>query len=324
MQTSRQPEGKSPLIALGLGLKSEGKDMQKLNRKQIREGLSQVPIDTVLLGTQAKDRTLTHKQKLFARSVAMGETKAQSYRNAYNSKTSRAKTQGDAGSRLAKHSGISAEIEAYSAAIEASKYRTPAQLREFVIHQLTLHAMNDDNPPAQRIKSLELLGKVSEVAAFTERKETTIVNQSSDIKQRLLFMLSNTIDITPNDLSSRSDSSADGDSLLAEIKGYAHEEDQGAAPTHAPPPDMAHAAADSNIHTIPHKQSTPKYISSQQPIDNIEEYIPTLTSYSAKSNIEGGVIDEKVIKEGVGVVENVEIGVDVEIEKVPPLSFRAK
>jgi hypothetical protein len=51
--------------------------MQKLNRKQIREGLSQVPIDTILLGTQAKDRTLTHKQKEFARKIALGETKAQ-------------------------------------------------------------------------------------------------------------------------------------------------------------------------------------------------------------------------------------------------------
>jgi len=162
--------------------------MQKLNRKQIRETLSSVPLDTLLLGTHAKDRTLTPKQKEFARNVALGETKAQAYRNAYNSKTDRAKTQGDAGSRLAKHSGINAEIQAYQAAIEASKHRTPAQLREFVIHQLTLHAMDDSINPAQRIKSLELLGKVSEVAAFTERKETTVINQSSDIKQRLLSM----------------------------------------------------------------------------------------------------------------------------------------
>lgn len=319
----RQPKVKPRQYSLGFGLKSKGKDMQKLSRKQIREGLDSVPLDTVLLGTQSKDRTLTHKQKEFARNVALGETKAQSYRNAYNSKGNK-KTEGDAGSRLAKHAGVNAEIQAYSAAIEASKYRTPAQLREFVIHQLTLHAMNDDNPPAQRIKSLELLGKVSEVAAFTERKETTIVNQSSDIKQRLLSMLSNTIDITPNDLSSRSDSSTDADSLLAEIKGHTHDDDQDAAPTHAPPPDMAHTAIDSNIHTIPHTQSTLESIAEPQPIDNIEEYIPTLTSYRGKSNIEGGVIDEKVIKEGVGAVENMEIGVDVEIEKVPPNGFGVK
>lgn len=297
--------------------------MQKLNRKQIREGLSQVPIDTVLLGTQAKERTLTHKQREFARNVAMGKPKAQAYRETYNTKANK-KVQGNAASKLSLHDGVAMEIQAYQAAIEAAKYRTPAQLREFVIHQLTLHAMDDSINPAQRIKSLELLGKVSEVAAFTERKETTIVNQSSDIKQRLLSMLSNTIDITPNDTGSRDDSSADADSLLAEIKGDAHAEDQDATPTHSPPPDMAHDATDIYTHTIPHNKSHAESIAEPQVLDNIEDSSRTITSYSLKSNIEDGVIDEKVIKEGVGAVENVEIGVDVEFEKVPPNGFGMK
>lgn len=308
--------------------------MQKLNRKQIREGLSQVPIDTVLLGTQSKDRTLTHKQKVFARNVAMGETKAQAYRNAYNTKGGNKKTQGDAGSRLAKHSGVNAEIEAYQMAVEAEKYRTPAQLRAFVIHQLTIHAINEDNPPAQRIKSLELLGKVSEVAAFTERKETTIVNQSSDIKQRLLSMLStNAIDLVPHEASQVKESlDQAADDLLLEIKGLASSDRGDGTPTHTPPPDIAPCHADETTHTIPHTQSTLESVpcstytqdAEPQVLDNIEEYIPTITSYRGKSNIEGGVIDDLVIKEGVGAVENVEIGVDVEFEKVPPNGFGVK
>lgn len=297
--------------------------MQKLNRKQIREGLSQVPIDTIILGTQAKDRTLTHKQKEFARKIALGETKAQAYRDTYNTKASK-KVQGNAASKLSLHDGVAMEIQAYQAAIEAAKYRTPAQLREFVIHQLTIHAMNEDINPAQRIKSLELLGKVSEVAAFTERKETTIVNQSSDIKQRLLSMLSNTIDITPNDLTSRPDSSADADSLLAELKGDGRDDDQDTTPTHSPPPDIAHAPTNTYTHTIPHKQSIEKYTSGLQPIDIIEDSDPTITCYSAESNKEDTVIDIKVIREGEGVSENEEIGVEMDIEKVPPIGFRMK
>ena len=307
--------------------------MQKLNRKQIREGLSQVPMDTVLLGTQSKDRTLTHKQKVFARKIALGETKAQAYRETYNTK-GKAKSVGNAASRLSLQEGIAVEIEAYKMAVEAEKYRSPAQLRAFVIHQLTLHAISEDNPPAQRIKSLELLGKVSEVAAFTERKETTIVNQSSDIKQRLLSMLSsNIIDLIPTEANQVKEYLGDdADSLLLEIKGLASSDSEATAPTHTPPPDMAYRDADGTTHTIPHTQSTlesvPCSTSTQgaepQVVDNIEEYIPTLTSYRGKSNIEGGVIDEKVMKEGVGAVENVEIGVDVEIEKVPPNGFGVK
>ncbi len=302
--------------------------MQKLNRKQIRETLSSVPMDTIILGTQAKERTLTHKQREFARNVAMGETKVQAYRNVYNTKGSK-KVQGNNASKLSLQDGVAREIEAYQAAIEASKYRTPAQLREFVIHQLTLHAMDDSINPAQRIKSLELLGKVSEVAAFTERKETTVINQSSDIKQRLLSMLSNTIDITPNSKEPIKDSlDQAADDLLLEIKGLAPFDGGDGTPTTTPPPDIAPMAQDLTTHTIPHTQSTlesvPCSTSTMQVVDNIEDSDPTITSYSLESNIEEGVIDEKVIKEGVGVVENVEIGVDVELEKVPPSGFRMK
>ena len=303
--------------------------MQKLNRKQIRETLDSVPLDTLLLGTQAKDRTLTTKQKEFARSIALGETKANAYRKAYNTKTENKKTQADNASRISKHNGIQAEVMAYQAAIEASKHRTPAQLREFVIHQLTLHAMDDSINPAQRIKSLELLGKVSEVAAFTERKETTVINQSSDIKQRLLSMLSNTIDITPNGNSNGNQNLGDdADSLLAEIKGEGSDNRGDGTPTTTPPPDIAPSDGHVTTHTIPHKksitESVPCSTSTMQVVDNIEDSDPTITSYSLESNIEEGVIDEKVISEGVGVVENVEIGVDVELEKVPPSGFRMK
>ena len=323
--------------------------MQKMSRKQIKEGLSQVPIDTVLLGTQGKERTLTSKQREFARNVAMGETKAESYRRAYNSKTDKAKTQGDAGSRLSRHSGISTEIEAYQAAIEASKYRTPAQLREFVIHQLTLHAMDESINPAQRIKSLELLGKVSEVAAFTERKETTVINQSGDIKERLLAMLtgqvtdlshkdilspgskqslarsqsinhaSNTIDATQETMRDE-----DVDSLLAEIRGDGCADGEDGDTTPTPPPQMATEAQDHIAHTIPHNESitesVPCSTQTVQALDNIEKDASTLTCYSLESNKVAGVIDDLDIK-GVGDSKNVRFGGKEYIDVVPPNEF---
>ena len=114
--------------------------MAKLTRKQIQEGLDQVPIDAVLLGVGDRHgTTLTPKQREFARQVALGETKADAYRKAYNAK-GKPKGVANNGHALSRHTGVQLEIEAYRLAAEAEKQRTPSQLRALVIHQLTKHA----------------------------------------------------------------------------------------------------------------------------------------------------------------------------------------
>jgi hypothetical protein len=242
--------------------------MAKLSRRQIKEGLDQVPIDTILLGVGNRVETkLTPKQREFARQVALGETKAEAYRKAYNSKTQRKQTQGDMGYRLAARPDISAEIEAYRLAAEAEKQRTPAQLRALVIHQLTKHALDEACPPAQRIKALELLGKVSEVAAFTERKETTVINQSGELKQKLLDQLKNVVDITPKD-----DADDSADSLLAELHAIPHAGEifeDGVLETHPPgtPLDEGDGQGD-NTHNVPHKQIHANSVSAKPSLDD--------------------------------------------------------
>ena len=55
----------------------------KLTRKQVREGLEQVPMDVVLMGAAGrKQKAIRPKAKEFARQLAMGETKAGAYRKA--------------------------------------------------------------------------------------------------------------------------------------------------------------------------------------------------------------------------------------------------
>ena len=326
--------------------------MQKMNRKQIKEGLQGVPIESLLLGSHSKEKTLTSKQREFARKVAMGDTsKAQAYREVYNTKGVK-KSQANNASKLSLSDGVAMEIQAYQAAIEASKYRTPIHLREFVIHQLTIHAMDESINPAQRIKSLELLGKVSEVAAFTERKETTVINQSSDIKERLMAMLTGqVIDVSHKDILNpgskqslaRSQSidppintiaatqdpmrDEDVDSLLAEIRGDGCAESEDGDPTHAPPAHEATQAQDHIAHTIPHIKSTPKSTESvpcstqtMQVVDNIEEDVATVTCYSLESNKGKDAIDDLDIK-GVGDSKNVRFGGRDYMDVVPPNEF---
>jgi hypothetical protein len=133
----------------------------KLNRSQIREGLKQIPIESIIMG-EGKKKSLTTKQKGFIRDVAMGETKAQAYRNNYNSKTTK-KLQGDAGYKLSAQPVINAEIEAFRLALEAQAHYEGSNLKALILHQLTIHALNPDTPPATRVRALELLGKSYDV-----------------------------------------------------------------------------------------------------------------------------------------------------------------
>jgi len=164
----------------------------KLNRSQIKEALEQTPIDQLLLGGNAKDISLTHKQKAFAEQIAKGESKAKAYRTAYNSKGS-SHTQSKEGAKLMTNPTITHHVETIRLAIEAQKYLFPTHLRALVIQQLTEKALDPDVNHAQQIKALELIGKFSDVNLFQERKEIKTDTNTTDAKAKLLDTLSNAI-----------------------------------------------------------------------------------------------------------------------------------
>jgi len=127
---------------------------------------------------------LTHKQKVFAREVAMGTPGAAAYRKAYNSTASKQRN-AEASSRLKKNPKVATSIERERAMIEARKQRTPEELRDWVITQLRAEAEDMDNPPSVRVSALQLLGKVTEVAAFTDRKERVVLHSSLDLRAKI-------------------------------------------------------------------------------------------------------------------------------------------
>jgi hypothetical protein len=190
----------------------------KLTRSQIKQALDQVPIETVLLGAAgAHDVKLTSKQKEFARQIALGETKAAAYRKSRPTKAKPA-TASRRGQELAANGAIQAQIDAFKLAFEAQRYTSPAHLRALAIQQLTEHSLNPDWPPAQRVRCLELIGKMTEVSLFTERREIVQVTDSAQIKDRLMDTLRT---ITQAQVTDVTDTAAD--SLLAELAGPAIE-----------------------------------------------------------------------------------------------------
>ena len=236
--------------------------MAKLTRKQIREGLEQIPMESLLLGAAGKQigATLTPKQREFARMIAMGESKAGAYRKAYNSK-GKPTTQKTEGHKLATRPDIAQTTEAFAEAQRFAESHTPAQLRAFVVQQLTAHAANDDNPPSVRINALKLLGTVAEVGAFVDRKEVVTIKQSGDIRSRIEEKLKLIGSSTTIEQYSVQDDEQDADSLLAELTHSPSEAQEG-DPTPPSTPQFQGGDVAEATHIIPHIQSE-QHIQSQ-------------------------------------------------------------
>jgi len=195
---------------------------QKLTRAQIKAGLDTIPIETLLSSGEGKTPKLTTKQKAFAHALALGETKANAYRKAYK-QTATKSTLSAQPYILARDQRITKEVEAYRLALEAEKHRTPVQLKALLVQQLVQHSLDEDFPPAQRMKALQLIGNLFEVGAFLERKESVVVHKSSDIRTRLLERLGKVTDVqTKQD---------DALTLLEEIRGDGAANPSSGAPT---------------------------------------------------------------------------------------------
>jgi hypothetical protein len=213
----------------------------KLSRAQITQALDSVPVSH-LLGKGAA-RELTAKQKAFALEVAKGSTGAGAYRKAYNAK-GKPKTVGDHASRLKGDDRIRAEIEAYQLAIEGAKHRNPAALRELVIQSLVKVIIDPDSKPGQITAAAKVLGTVTEVAAFTERKEVRTITSSEDARAAIMAQLKALSNASATDAHIIDEQA---DALMKELAG---------SETHPPPTPQAYDEESRGfLHTIPHERS---------------------------------------------------------------------
>jgi hypothetical protein len=198
---------------------------------------------------EGKRPKLTSKQKAFAHAIALGESKAQAYRVSHKANASK-RTINTEPYKLMRDPRIAREVEAYQLALEAEKHRTPVQLKALLVQQLVQHSLDEDFPPAQRMKALQLIGQLFEVGAFLERKESVIIHKSSDIRTRLLERLGKVTDVKAKQ--------DEGLTLLQEIRGDGLVDVPVDAPTAGvgAPAGVAHGGA--HIHTVPDIQTLEK------------------------------------------------------------------
>ena len=275
-----------------------------------------MPIDAILLGAvTAKTSKLTSKQRAFAKEVAMGNTKTGAYRKTYKTK-GKPSTQSAEAQKLSKNPAIATQIEAFRLALEANQHITPAALRALAIHKITEKALDPSVPPAQQLKALELLGKITEVALFTERREIVQITNSQEMKDKLL----NSIRLAISSQGATDVEMDDADSLLAEIAGDTTMMDDAgndagldddvmdddalndevvalpngipADPLH-PDPQNSAFASESILHSIPDIQSPPKiqsgtHVPLTNPLQSTTWQSTSINPNALNDNSEGG------------------------------------
>jgi len=147
-------------------------DMQDQDKVvPIRQGVA-------MKGQGKNEHGLTARQEAFAHLVAEGHTLSEAYRRAYRPPASAAATIQNKASATMRLDHVKARVDAIVAQNRVERSLDSAQMLEFVRNRLLLEAQNSASKPADRLKALELIGKLSDVAAFRER----IVEEQADTK----------------------------------------------------------------------------------------------------------------------------------------------
>jgi phage terminase small subunit len=271
--------------------------MKKLTKKEIAEGIQAIPIERVLLGANSKNGIrLTKKQKHFAEEVVKTGNKTEAYRRAYTANGKRETSSRNANT-IAKSTNVQTYITSLNMANEASEYLLPQRLRAMAVHKLSNMALNDELKPSEQLRALELVGKMTEVALFSERREIVHSLDSNTLKTKLMDAVMLAIS---NSKSLRTTTKRTAQELLLELstddatdvecKNILNEgglvNDGSLRPTLPTPQDSGVVDA-GTLHSIPHIGSP-----------HIRSPIATLTAVKQACN---PMINIEEIKEGVGV-----------------------
>jgi hypothetical protein len=216
--------------------------MMKLSRKALMEGIETIPIETIL--GESVSKALTGKQKAFALEVARGQTKTNAYRKAYKANPAPS-TINNEPYKLMADPRIARATEAYALAIESAKHRSPAALRELVISGLVEIALNPDTKDSVRVQALRTIGTITEVSAFTERKEVRTISSSETARASILAQLQTLMSGDITDVTSR-----DAESLLAELRTPESAPESDAIQPDVDPPTGGEAADSSGVPSL--------------------------------------------------------------------------
>jgi hypothetical protein len=133
---------------------------------------------------------LTAKEEAFARYVAEGNTQSEAYRLSYSAEKMKPQTIWHEAYLTAKRPIVRERIEALHSVMEKEAMHDAVRARAFIIERLWHEASDMDNRASERLKAVELLGKLEWIGAFKERSEMITTDQNPDaIKRRIEELL---------------------------------------------------------------------------------------------------------------------------------------
>lgn len=253
---------------------SERERAAAMNRKAIKDQVRAKGIESVM---RVPKGALTPKMKRFAEAVAMGNTGADAYRLAYNTKGTPT-TVGNHASQLKADDRIKNEIKRIERAQELAALHSAAGLHSIVISTLAEIATNPQEKGAVRVQAVRSIGQLVGVDAFRETKRVEHVKDSGEIRAQILDQLKSMM------LGTSDAETVEANDLLAELAGD--------DPHPAPTPQDAECDSGAHVHTIPHEP--PPHLSDALSGDTD----PSDTPPSSLEMEQGGgdIFGEKVVK----------------------------
>lgn len=125
---------------------------------------------------------LTAKQEHFAQLVAQGSTLTDAYKAAFNVTNSKDSTIWANASAMMRKAHVQARVDMMVEENRVNASHDTARTLQFIRETLQREAMDIKNKASDRLKAIELLGKLSDVGAFKERSETTVVDTRSALE----------------------------------------------------------------------------------------------------------------------------------------------
>lgn len=117
----------------------------------------------------------TEKQELFAQAVAKGSTLADAYRSSFNAANMTTASIYSEASKMMDKPHVAERVKVLLAVRQERTFAVDAKrIRQHVIDRLMVESVDEENPAAARVRSLELLGKIDFVSMFKEQKGPAI------------------------------------------------------------------------------------------------------------------------------------------------------
>lgn len=142
---------------------------------------------------------LTEKQRKYAWLRANGLGSKEAYLKVYDAKSTNPITLQNGAAKVERHPDVKAEIERIRMQVNERLLKDAEGIRRHVTFNLLKESVDDGNRGSERIRALELLGKMDFVKMFTDKvehegKDRSPTEIEEEIRRRLREMLSDRTD----------------------------------------------------------------------------------------------------------------------------------